>query len=89
MTGAGSVEGFEGLSVNRPYARGVKPETLHNPPPRHRATRVRKARKSSRVACGHYVLVGQVIVYRASRWICLPCALAAIGHKTSTEGTAQ
>lgn len=33
MTGAGSVEGLEGLSVNRPHARGVKPETLHNPPP--------------------------------------------------------
>lgn len=40
--------------------------------------RVRKARKSSRVACGHFVLVGQVIVRRGGRWICLPCALAAI-----------
>lgn len=48
------------------------------------ATRVRKARKSSRVACGHYVLTGQVIVRRGGRWICLPCALAVI--KASTGG---
>jgi len=40
------------------------------------ATRVRKARRSSKVACGHYVLVGQVIVRRASKWACLSCALA-------------
>lgn len=40
--------------------------------------RVRKARRSSRVACGHHVMVGQVIVRRDGRWTCLPCALAAI-----------
>jgi hypothetical protein len=42
------------------------------------ATRVRKARRSSVVACRHYVLVGQVIVRRGGRWIGLPCALATI-----------
>jgi hypothetical protein len=34
--------------------------------PLPRATRVRKARRSSKVACGHFVLTGQVIVRRAS-----------------------
>ena len=43
------------------------------------ATRVRKARRSSRVGCGHYVLTGQVIVRRGGKWACLQCALAAIG----------
>jgi hypothetical protein len=38
--------------------------------------KVRKARRSSVVACGHHVLVGQVIVHRGGRWTCLPCALA-------------
>ena len=42
------------------------------------ATRVRKARRSSVVACRHYVLVGQVIVRRDGRWICLDCALAMV-----------
>jgi hypothetical protein len=42
------------------------------------ATRVRRARRSSRVGCGHYVLTGQVIVNRAGRWTCLQCALEAI-----------
>ena len=41
-----------------------------------------KARKSSRVACGHYVLQGQKIHSRGqgwrTRWICEPCALAEI-----------
>lgn len=41
-------------------------------------TRVMKARKSSRVACGHYVLVGQLIVNRGDGWLCLDCALTAI-----------
>jgi hypothetical protein len=27
----GPVQGLKGLSVNRPHARGVKPETLHDP----------------------------------------------------------
>jgi hypothetical protein len=46
--------------------------------PLPRADRARKARRSSVVACGHYVLVGQVIVRRGGRWTCLPCALDAI-----------
>ena len=46
--------------------------------------RVRKARASSRVACGHYVRPGHVIVRRGGRWQCLECALAEI--KTITEG---
>jgi hypothetical protein len=45
------------------------------PDPLPAATRVRKARKSSKVSCGHYVLVGHVIVRRAGRWTCLECAL--------------
>ena len=48
------------------------------PDPLPSAARVRKARRSSAVACGHYVLTGQVIVKRGARWICLPCALDAI-----------
>ena len=40
--------------------------------------RVMKARRSSRVGCGHYVLRGELIVHRDSRWVCLPCALDAI-----------
>jgi hypothetical protein len=42
------------------------------------ATLVRKARRSSKVSCGHYVTVGHVIVRRAGHWTCLECALAAI-----------
>ena len=56
------------------------------PDPLPSATRVRKARKSSRVACGHYVLVGQVIVRRGGRWACLECALAAVRAATTTTG---
>jgi hypothetical protein len=48
--------------------------------------RVRKARRSSRVSCGHHVLVGQVIVRRGGRWTCLQCALLAI--KTSAAPAA-
>jgi hypothetical protein len=47
--------------------------------------RVRKARRSSRVSCGHHVLVGQVIVHRGGRWTCLECALAAIRATTTTR----
>jgi len=39
--------------------------------------RVMKARRSSRVTCGHYVMRGELIVHR-DRWMCLPCALDAI-----------
>jgi hypothetical protein len=49
------------------------------------ATRVRKARRSSTVSCGHYVMVGHVIVRRAGRWLCIECALAAI-RTTISEG---
>jgi hypothetical protein len=41
-------------------------------------TRVRKARRSSPLACGHYVLTGALIVCRRGQWSCLDCALAAI-----------
>jgi hypothetical protein len=37
-----------------------------------------KARRSALVACGHYVLRGQLIVNRGAGWSCLDCALAAI-----------
>jgi hypothetical protein len=57
------------------------------------ATLVRKARRSSKVSCGHYVMVGHVIVRRGGRWACLECALAAIrGTKdvpATMGGTAQ
>ena len=51
------------------------------------ASRVRKARRSSTVACGHHVLTGQVIVRRAGRWICLGCALP--GRQPTTNVPAQ
>lgn len=47
------------------------------------ATRVRKARHTSRLACGHWVQVGQLIARRGGRWVCLECALAATGATTS------
>jgi hypothetical protein len=40
--------------------------------------RVRKARRSSRVACGHYVNRGQLIASNDTGWICIDCALATI-----------
>jgi hypothetical protein len=40
-----------------------------------KAVRVMKARKSSRLQCGCYVLRGQQIVRRGGRWTCLPCGL--------------
>ena len=55
------------------------------PDPLPSVARVRKARRSSVVACGHHVLVAQVIVHRGARWICLQCALDAIGR----NGTAK
>ncbi len=56
------MKGLKGLSVNRPHARGVKPETLHNP---SLAARTRKARVESvcpRCKCpvGVGVLIGKV-----------------------------
>ena len=45
-----------------------------------------KARRSSAVACGCYVLVGQLIVNRGGGWVCLACALATI--KTSAAEVA-
>ena len=50
------------------------------------ATRVRMARRSSRVGCGHYVTVGTVIVRRGGRWTCRDCALQDIKTRISTEG---
>lgn len=46
--------------------------------------RVRKARRSSTVGCGHYVLTGQLIVCRDGRWTCLQCALDHI-RETRTK----
>jgi hypothetical protein len=54
------------------------------------AVRVRKARRSSRVGCGHYVLTGQAIVRRGSRWSCMACALAATpANVPAKDGAAQ
>ena len=47
-----------------------------------------KARRSSAVACGHYVLVGQLIVNRGSGWVCLDCALAAIKSSAGSPPSA-
>jgi hypothetical protein len=42
-------------------------------------TRVRKARRTSRLACGHWVSTGQHIVRVDGRgWLCLGCVLASI-----------
>ena len=41
--------------------------------------RVRKARNSSTLHCGHHVLVGQLIVSRSrGPWVCQSCALAGV-----------
>jgi hypothetical protein len=40
--------------------------------------RVRKARRTSRLACGHHVQRGQLIASRDRAWICIGCAIAAI-----------
>ena len=48
--------------------------------------RCMKARKSSRVSCGCYVLRGQLIVNRGHGWVCWLCALAEI-RATTTERT--
>ncbi len=43
--------------------------------------RVRRARRTSVLSCGHLVLPGQLIVRRDGRWTCLACALAAIRQR--------
>lgn len=43
-----------------------------------RAVRVRKARRASRLSCGHYVLAGHQIGRRDGGWICIECALAGL-----------
>lgn len=40
--------------------------------------RVMKARRSGRVACGCWVMVGKAIVRRDSKWVCIDCAVATI-----------
>jgi hypothetical protein len=52
--------------------------------------RVRKARRASRLTCGHHVLTGQLIASRDGRtWICINCQLAAIrSERPATEGRA-
>jgi len=48
--------------------------------------RVRKARRSSKLSCGHYALTGQLIVSRdRGPWTCLPCALAALSDQAAQE----
>jgi hypothetical protein len=49
--------------------------------------RVRKARRSSRVACGCYVLTGELIANRGEGWICIHCAITGIKEKTMTPKT--
>jgi hypothetical protein len=45
----------------------------------------RKVRWPRRVACGHYVLTGQVIIGRGQRWVCRDCALAELGFPGRSE----
>lgn len=40
--------------------------------------RVMKARKSSRLGCGHYVLRGELITRQGDGWRCLDCAIRAM-----------
>jgi hypothetical protein len=41
--------------------------------------RIRKARRASRLACGHFVQVGALIVsHNKRRWTCIDCAVARI-----------
>ncbi len=47
-------------------------------------TRVMKARRSSLLACGHWVTVGALIVKRDGRWTCLGCALEHIRERQPT-----
>jgi hypothetical protein len=44
-----------------------------------------KARRSATVACGHYVLRGQLIVNRGGRRTCLRCALEHINNRQRQE----
>jgi hypothetical protein len=54
-----------------------------------KATRVMKARRSGRVACGHYVLTGKQIVSRGEgwrrRWLCMECALGEFRSERPAE----
>jgi hypothetical protein len=48
--------------------------------------RVRKARRSSILGCGHWVTIGNLIASRDGKtWICLDCALAAIRAVSETD----
>jgi hypothetical protein len=58
-----------------------------SPDPLPSVALVRKARRSSTLACGHHVSPGHVIVKRAGKWRCLECALAAIRAATTVKGT--
>jgi hypothetical protein len=53
--------------------------------------RCMKARWSSRVACDHYVLRGQVIISHdgGRTWICRPCALAAMRGAGERDGDGE
>lgn len=47
--------------------------------------RVRKARRSSRLACGHWVQRADLIASNGAAWICIGCAIAAIRAACGTE----
>jgi hypothetical protein len=50
-------------------------------------TRVRKARRSSVMSCGHWVARGHLIASRdRAPWVCLGCAIARI-RATAHEDT--
>jgi hypothetical protein len=40
--------------------------------------RAKRARRSGRVACGHYIPVGSPIIDRDGRWMCRGCALETV-----------
>jgi len=87
--------------VSNPKSNPNQSETLQAPRnPKHRGTlvpgfgiatrpawpRVRKARRSSRLACGHWVNTGNLIVSRPGHgWTCLQCALDRIRERQPQE----
>jgi hypothetical protein len=49
--------------------------------------RVRKARRASRLGCGHYVLLGELIANRGEAWICLDCVILSMRRPGDGDGT--
>jgi hypothetical protein len=58
------------------------------PDPLPLANAVRRARRSSTLACGHHVHPGHVIVRRGGKWTCLECALDAIRTSAASPAAA-